>query len=114
MRISLLGPPTVSTNDTPIDKFVSDKARAVLFYSACQQTAVARETLLTLLRGEFERKKGLQNLRVTLNNLKKLLGEHIAVTPTDVRLRDVSVDVREFERRLADWEWEAAVAHYSA
>ncbi len=97
MQIDLLGTPQVYKDGQTIDRFISDKARAVLFYVACQREPVARERLLGLIWGDFERKKGLQNLRVTLNNLNKLLGEHIVVTRETVALQAVQVDVRTFE-----------------
>ncbi|GAB4417587.1 MAG: hypothetical protein Fur0044_13280 [Anaerolineae bacterium] len=72
LRLSLLGPPQVWADDTPLT-FATRKALALLIYLAVEGGAQPRDKLLTLLWSDSGPKQGRGVLRTTLAYLRRAL-----------------------------------------
>lgn len=103
LRIQLLGSPLILYNEKPmvIRRLLP---RALLFYLACQQSAVGRSTLTFLFWPEKPEEQAREHLRDVLSKLRTQLPEpDVLVTYMDtvqLDLRRVWVDVLEFERLI--------------
>lgn len=83
LQLSLLGTPRVFWRGQPLTSSIRNKTQALLFYlainAAAGRPAASRDTLLTLLWGEMTDAQARQNLRTTLPELRRLLGDLIVV-----------------------------------
>jgi len=83
LRLSLLGTPLVLWHDQPLTGFTRNKTQALLFYlavtAAAGRPAPTRDALLTLLWGEMGDTQARQNLRATLPELRRLLGDYLVI-----------------------------------
>jgi predicted ATPase/DNA-binding SARP family transcriptional activator len=76
LTLRLLGSPEVILDGEPATGFVSDKARALLFYLAVEaDRAQRRETLAGLLWPDYPERSARTNLSNTLSNLRTVLGD---------------------------------------
>ncbi len=80
LRLMLLGELQITLNDQPVTGFDSNKARALLCYLAVTGQTHFRASLLGLLWGEMPETEAKANLRTTLSNLRKLVGDHLDIT----------------------------------
>lgn len=78
--LTLLGTPQVHRNDEPVTGFISDKARALLYYLAVNDRKEQRGELAALFWPGMSSDQALKNLRQVLHNLQKLLSPHLLVT----------------------------------
>lgn len=108
LSLRFLGGFTAHLNETPIEKFRSNRARALLTYVACEpDRAHSRDLLATLLWGDYDTSTAKTNLRVVLSSLGKLLQADPAleVTRQSVHFRSdlASVDCVAFIRQVGDF-----------
>ncbi len=105
LKLSLLGPPRVERDGTPIE-VDTRKAIALLAYVAVTAQAQSRETLATVLWPENDQTSARAALRRTLSSLKKALaGGWVVADRETIRLDrrdDAWVDVEQFRSQLAD------------
>jgi DNA-binding SARP family transcriptional activator len=95
----------------PVNGFESNKARALLAYLATESDrAHSREKLAALLWPDMPDQAARNNLRYTLSNLRKTIGDlrasrpFLCISGQTIQLNltaDVEVDVLTFERCLA-------------
>lgn len=79
LSLALLGGLQINLDDKPVQGFESNKVRALLIYLAVEsQHAHARSTIAALLWPEFPDPIALRNLRFSLSNLRKILGDQQA------------------------------------
>lgn len=105
LTIRLLGAPDVRWDGEPVTGFISDKARALLYYLVATEELHTRQTLAALFWGDMPEAQALKNLRQALYNLQKLLPESLDVSRQSARLHPAAaaqVDVVLFRRLLAD------------
>src|ERR1700758_2842865 len=99
---ALLGPFAISIDDCRVGK-LPKKARALIAYLAAQSgQAVSRERLADLLWPYQESEQARHSLRNCLLELRKALGpiasRHMVAEFSHCQLRDVEVDLDDFER----------------
>ncbi len=113
--IQLLNHLRVTVDDVPINKFRSDKARAMLAYVAAQADQThSRRTLATLLWPELPEKTAKTNLRSVLSNLRKIVPNGLIISRQSVTLSaDVVVDVSVVRAAIAKGELAAAANGYT-
>jgi predicted ATPase/DNA-binding SARP family transcriptional activator/Tfp pilus assembly protein PilF len=117
MRINCFGHLRIETDGQSIDRFETDKARALLVYLAIENGHPQRRSHLAgLLWSDQSEEQALHSLRQTLSSLRKTLGDHSSTNPFIIAERDrvqinpansVWVDVLAFRSGLA-----AAYRHY--
>jgi predicted ATPase/DNA-binding SARP family transcriptional activator len=122
LTLHLLGPPEVHLEGEPVTGFVSDKARALLFYLAVEaERAHRRETLAGLLWPDYPERSARTNLSNTLSNLRSVLADREATPPYLLVTRDTiqfnarsdhRLDATAFEALVDDQRWEEAAALY--
>jgi len=111
LKISLFGGLLVKLDEQPVNGFESNKARALLAYLATETDRPhSREKLSALLWPDMPEQAARNNLRYTLSNLRKVLGDLQASNPVliitqqtiqlDVR-QDIELDVLTFTQCLA-------------
>ena len=82
LTLSLLGETEVSLNGNVIDGLCAEKAQALLFYLAVEsERAHRRESLAEMLWPERPPGYGRNNLKQTLSQLKKALGDRESAEP---------------------------------
>ncbi len=103
LKLQLLGRFQLSYRQQPIERFRSDKVRALLAYLAAEPVKQhTRVELATLLWGELGDKAARANLRKSLFRLRQTLGdaatEHLNLTNTYVQFcpETASIDVHQF------------------
>jgi predicted ATPase/DNA-binding SARP family transcriptional activator/Tfp pilus assembly protein PilF len=118
-RLQLLGTFQATVNDAPVATFRSDKSRALLAYLALNgRYPHPRDTLATLLWGDYTQQAARASLRQTLSNLRQVAAPLLAtdppaltITPQAVSLDnahpDLWVDVVAFRALLAQVETHA-------
>ncbi len=105
LEIRLFGGVRIKQGDALLGGFISAKAPALLAYLACNPGAHGRESLAGLLWGEMPEPDARNNLRQTLSNLRKKIGDHLIITRTHVGFDAAApcwLDVEQFERRARD------------
>ena len=110
--IRLFGSFTASQGDLPLTGFESDKARGLLAYLAAESDRPhRREMLATLLWPEMPEQSARTNLRRTLANLRKVLGDqeadppYLLISRQEIQFNEGSdawVDVSAFRQQLAE------------
>jgi len=89
LSISLLGPIQVTLDGQPITGFKSNKVRALLAYLAMEaHKPHRRETLAGLLWPDWPEREALGNLRYTLSDLRRSIGDRTADPPFLIISRD--------------------------
>ena len=89
LRISLLGPIQVILDGQPVTGFKSNKVRALLAYLAVEADKPhRRETLAGLLWPDWSEREALGNLRYTLSDLRRAIGDRAADPPFLIISRD--------------------------
>jgi len=114
LTLTLLGTPRVHLKGEPVVGFISDKARALLYYLALAPGEQQRTTLACLFWPEMPTDQALKNLRQALHNLQKLLRPHLRVTRHHVAVDPhlpLTVDLLTLRRLLAK---ESPAAHQEA
>lgn len=99
LRMRLLGSPELNLGGVPLT-FGRRKAVGLLVYLALTGQPVARETLSTLFADETSEQLALQNLRVSLNELRAHVAGHLVLSRQIVAFNREAphwIDVREFE-----------------
>lgn len=84
LEIRLLGRPQVLLRGEAVTDWISDKARALLFYLVATGGVHDRRTLAGLLWGEMPEQRALSNLRQAIYNLQQLVGPYLVVTNRSV------------------------------
>lgn len=92
LKVYLLGRLSVVLGDQVVVGFRSVKTQALLGYLAMQREPVRRTTLIELLWPDYDHRAGLASLRSSLVNLHALLGNHIVISRTDIKLIDYWCD----------------------
>jgi DNA-binding SARP family transcriptional activator len=111
LTISLFGGVSVKLDGQPVNSFESNKARALLAYLVTEaDRAHSREKLAALLWPDMPDQAARNNLRYTLSNLRKVIGDlhaaqpFLSVSQQTIQLNllpDLEVDVLTFNQRLA-------------
>jgi DNA-binding SARP family transcriptional activator len=106
LSLSLLGPFQATLDGQPIAGFKSNKVRALLAYLAVEADQLhPREVLAGLLWPDWPDRDALSNLRYTLSNLRRVIGDRAAepsfllITRNNLQFNtasDYSLDVRAF------------------
>jgi len=84
-RLWLLGKPKIEHNDQPL-ALTSVKGQALLAYLVVTRQAHSRSALAGLLWSDMPEEDARTNLRVTLSQLKKVVGDVISATRRSVEL----------------------------
>jgi DNA-binding SARP family transcriptional activator len=103
LELTLLGDVHITCGGKPISGFKSAKAQALVCYLAVSGRPHSREELAHLLWGEMPESDAKANLRVTLCNLRTIIGPYIAVDRRNVMLQPLSsrrLDVARFRAIL--------------
>lgn len=115
LHLSLLGTPRILLDNAPVTGFVSSKAQALLCYLAMTGRSHSRQMLAALLWAEMPETDARANLRVTLSNLRQLLGSYLTISretiafdrtscywldTEDFQLLDTTTSSDSFEQRL--------------
>jgi len=103
LRLKLLGGAVITRGDTPVEGFISAKARALLCYLAVTGHPHSRQALAGLLWGEMPEAAARTNLRQALSNLRRLVGSHLRITRHTVafdREAPYWLDVEAFEAEV--------------
>lgn len=104
LQLSLLGQVRISLDGEAVSGFVSSKAQALLCYLAMTLQGASRDTLIGLLWDELPEPDAKANLRVTLSNLRKLVGDHLEADRQWVQFNrslPYRLDTETFEGALA-------------
>ncbi len=102
LTLQLSGTFSAAIDDTPITKFRSDKARALLAYLAVEADVDhRRETVGLMFWATSPAERARANIRNTLSNLKQLLADvpdALTITRQTVRLNsaEINLDVTQF------------------
>ena len=86
LAVRLLGDPDLCLGGEAISGFVSNKARALVFYLAATGGPHSREVLAGLLWSHVPDSAARKNLRDVLANLRKLIGPYLVITRRTVSL----------------------------
>ncbi len=100
LEISLLGSPVFREMGKLIDGFNSNKTRALLCYLAATGQQFTRPKLAGLFWRDMPEARAQANLRKSLTNLRKLVGDYLEITRQAVGVRETAViwlDVAEFQ-----------------
>ncbi len=107
LQFQLLGGLHISRDGVELRGFISRKAQALLVYLALTRRAHFREALQGLLWGDLPQNRAASNLRVTLNNLRRLVPQNLEVTRAQVVFHlgeTCHVDVVDFEQLVSQPE----------
>ena len=113
LRLILLGTPEFFIDDQPLTDFNSNKTRALLIYLALSRRTAMRTSLAGLFWGSMSEERAHTNLRKSIANLKKLVGDWLIITRQTVAFAEESnywIDVQAFE---AAGQGETAVSLYN-
>jgi DNA-binding SARP family transcriptional activator/pimeloyl-ACP methyl ester carboxylesterase len=113
VRLHLLGIPRIERDGIEIGLGLR-KAMALIAYLATEGQPQSRDLLASLLWPENDQSSARANLRRTLYRIRKELGKDLlSVSPETLEFtpgEDIWVDVKEFQRSLAEWLPEATAA----
>ena len=113
LRLILLGTPEFFIDDQSLTNFNSNKTRALLIYLALTRRTAMRTSLAGLFWGGMSEEKAHTNLRKSIANLKKLVGDWLIITRQTIAFAEESdywIDVQAFE---AAGQEETAVSLYN-
>ncbi len=100
LEIRLFGGVRIRRDGALLGGFISAKAPALLAYLVSNPGPHGREALAGLLWGEMPEADARNNLRQTLSNLRKKVGDHLLITRTHVAFNFTEpywLDVEQFE-----------------
>ncbi len=110
LSLSLLGTFQVTLDGIPVNKFKSNKIRALLAYLAVEADRPhRREMLAGLLWPEWSNREALSNLRYSLSDLRRVIGDREAKPPFLLISRDslqinpdcdFQLDVKNFKEHI--------------
>ena len=103
LHITLFGEPRVRDETSPVTGFISNKARALLFYLVVTRCSHSRDALATLLWGDMPQSKARKNLTKALSNLRSLLAPYLFIDPQRVAFNQdapYQVDIERFRQTL--------------
>ena len=86
LRLALLGKPKFERNDQPLRGLTSVKGQALLVYLAVTGQPHSRSALAGLLWSDRPEADARTNLRVTLSQLRKVVGDVVVATRRTVEL----------------------------
>jgi predicted ATPase/DNA-binding SARP family transcriptional activator len=104
LRLSLLGKPYFERNGQPLPGLTSVKGQALLAYLAVTRQPCSRVALAGLLWSDMPEEAARANLRVTLSQLRKAVGDVVIATRHTVELNRQSnswLDVEVLEKAAA-------------
>ncbi len=115
LKLTLFGPFEARLNEKRITEFATDKVRALLVYLALEGNRPhRRETLATLLWGDWPHAVALRNLRQSLHRLRQTLDQHqsdlsndlLTITRQTVQLNPeyLDLDVTHFQQLAREIE----------
>jgi DNA-binding SARP family transcriptional activator len=103
LDLSLLGGVQICRGKEPICGFRSNKAAAMLCYLATTTVPAPRPLIADLFWPDFAESHANDSLRVTLSNLRSVVGSHLIITRYTVAFNPDSphhLDVREFQEAI--------------
>ena len=109
LKILLFGAPQVFLDTQPVENFISNKARALLFYLAVTRRPHTRDTLAGMFWGEMPNREARVNLRQVLSNLRKICPEAFLIDRQNAAFNPEypsTLDVAAFTARLEAWRAE--------
>jgi len=80
LKLSLLGMPQITLNDTPLTKQLALREQALLFYLAVNGQTYNRSKVAALLWEAESDQQAMKNLRDVLPNLRRQLGNYLKIT----------------------------------
>jgi DNA-binding SARP family transcriptional activator len=104
LSFTLFGGFDLRIDNTPVDGFISNKARALLAFLFVTNRSHPRPVLAELFWGDKPDDVANVNLRMALSNLRKLLGPALDITRSDVSVSKnyrCILDVELFQSRLS-------------
>ncbi|MFN8457938.1 MAG: tetratricopeptide repeat protein [Anaerolineae bacterium] len=110
LQLALLGNLQISLDGVLLSGLDTNKAKALLCFLAVSGRPHARQSLIGLLWGNMPEIEAKANLRVTLANLRRLLGDHLLITRDTVAFNRESayqLDVELFEAKYQATQPEA-------
>ncbi len=87
LELSLLGSPCAALDGIPLHGTLLHKDLALLYYLAVSGRPQPRDSLAALLWGEVGEESARRNLRTSLSELHRRLGDHLAITRDKRSLR---------------------------
>ena len=96
LELRLLGTPSIKIDEQSVKGFNSNKTRALFYYLAATRKSFSRPLLAGLFWGELSDEKALTNLRKSLANLRKIVGDFVNISRQTVafnRDSDYQIDV---------------------
>ncbi len=107
LKILLFGAPQVFLDARPVENFISNKARALLFYLAATRRPHTRDTLAGMFWGEMPNREARINLRQVLSNLRKIAPGAFSIDRQNASLNPAyphEVDTVTFSARMDAWQ----------
>lgn len=100
LELSLLGSPCAALDGIPIHGTLLHKDLALLYYLAVSGRPQPRDSLAALLWGEISDESARRNLRKSLTELHRRVGDHLAIARDEIALEPAhyTVDVWMLER----------------
>ncbi|MEM7131249.1 MAG: BTAD domain-containing putative transcriptional regulator [Chloroflexota bacterium] len=86
----LLGPPDVTIDGVPLPRQLMRKACALLYYLAVTGEVQSREAVADLLWPQMTTGQALKNLRTTLPELRKYVGDYLTATRQTIGIKSQS------------------------
>ena len=103
LQITSLGGLAISKGVKPVTELASRKTMALLLFLAATSRPQPREVLADMFWDDRSQKQAMANLRVVLSSLRKVLGEYVEISRTDVTLKPnapIFLDVHHLEFAL--------------
>ncbi len=107
LKVLLFGAPQVFLDARPLENFISNKARALLFYLAATRRPHTRDALAGMFWGEMPNREARINLRQVLSNLRKIAPEVFLIDRQNVALNPEyphEIDAVIFAARMDAWQ----------
>ena len=99
LSLRFLGAPQILLGDKPVTKFVTSKAKALLIYLTSNPGMHTRDALAGLFWPDMAESSAKNNLRRTLPNLRRLVGDHLLINNRTIafnRKADYWLDLEDF------------------
>jgi DNA-binding SARP family transcriptional activator len=100
LQLSLLGSPCATLDGIPLHGTLLHKDLALLYYLAVSGRPQPRASLAALLWGDISEESARRNLRKSLTDLHRRLGDHLVITRDEIALEPAqcTLDVRILEQ----------------
>lgn len=100
LELSLLGSPCAALDGIPLHGTLLHKDLALLYYLAVSGRPQPRDSLAALLWGEISEESARRNLRKSLTELRRRVGDHLAIARDEIALAPArcTLDVWTLER----------------